>query len=204
MLNRNPGYIAAITAILVLLIDQGVKVWVKTNMYLGQEISMAGNWFYIHFTENNGMAFGMEFAGEYGKLFLTLFRIVAVGGILYYLIKIIREKQPLGLVVSIALILAGALGNIIDSVFYGVIFNDSYHQLATFLPEAGGYSKWFHGKVVDMLYFPMVSGMFPDWFPIWGGEPFLFFRPVFNIADSSISVGVALIVLFQKRFFPKG
>jgi signal peptidase II len=202
-MKLTKGQIAFIAALLVIVLDQGSKIWVKTSMYLSQEINVAGYWFFIHFTENNGMAFGLEFAGEYGKLFLTIFRIFAVTGILIYLIKIIRDGVPTGLVVSIALIFAGALGNILDSVFYGVIFDHSYHQIASMFPEDGGYSTWFYGKVVDMLYFPMYSGHFPDWFPFWGGDPFLFFRPVFNIADSAISVGVALIVLFQKRFFPK-
>lgn len=200
-MKSQSGIIAALTIIGVILIDQGSKIWVKTSMYLGQEFAVAGNWFFIHFTENNGMAFGMEFAGEYGKLFLTGFRILAVVGIFYYLVKIIREKQPIGLIISIALVFSGALGNILDSVFYGVLFNDSYHQIATLGPEAGGYSTWFYGKVVDMLYFPMVSGIFPDWMPVWGGEPFLFFRPVFNVADTAISTGVGMIVVFQKRYF---
>ncbi|MGB0404492.1 MAG: lipoprotein signal peptidase [Salibacteraceae bacterium] len=200
-MKSQSGIIAALTVLAVIIIDQGSKIWVKTSMYLGQEFAVAGNWFFIHFTENNGMAFGMEFAGEYGKLFLTGFRILAVVGILYYLVKIIREGQPIGLVISIALVFSGALGNILDSVFYGVMFNDSYHQIATLGSEAGGYSTWFYGKVVDMLYFPMVSGIFPDWMPIWGGEPFLFFRPVFNVADTAISTGVGMIVVFQKRYF---
>jgi len=172
-------------------------------MYIGQEFQVAGNWFYIHFTENPGMAFGWEFAGEYGKIFLTLFRIVAVLGILYYLVKIVRENQPVGLVLSISLIFAGALGNIVDSVVYGIIFNHSHSQIATFLPEAGGYSKLFYGNVVDMLYFPIYSSHYPEWFPEIGGDYFLFFRPVFNVADASISTGVISIVVFQKRFFGK-
>ena len=195
-MNRK-SIIATAVILVILLGDQIFKIWVKTNMYLGQEYQILGNWFYIHFTENNGMAFGMEFAGEYGKLFLTLFRVLAVSGLLYYLIKIIREGAPTGFIISIAMIFSGAMGNIIDSVFYGVIFNDSYHQIASFFPESGGYSSLFHGRVVDMLYFPMYSGHYPDWFPFLGGDPFLFFRPVFNIADTSISLGVGLIVLFQ-------
>ncbi len=185
---------------LVLLLDQGLKIWVKTTMYLGQEHRIA-DWFIIHFTENNGMAFGMEFAGDYGKLILSLFRILAVAGIIYYLLKITREKAHMGLVYSFTLVLAGAIGNILDSAFYGILFNDSYHQVASFLPDGGGYAPMLYGRVVDMLYFPLMSGYFPDWFPIWGGEYFLFFRPVFNVADASISVGVALIILFQRKFF---
>lgn len=170
-------------------------------MYLGQEFLVIGDWFRIHFTENEGMAFGMKLGGHYGKLLLSLFRIVAVGFIAYYLFSIVRARQPVGLVISISLILAGALGNIIDSVFYGVLFSDSTTQVARFLPEEGGYAPWFHGRVVDMFYFPLFSGFFPEWLPFWGGEYFQFFRPVFNIADASITIGVFLILIFQKKFF---
>lgn len=171
-------------------------------MFLGEEFPVFGNWFYIHFTENPGMAFGMEFGGDYGKLALSLFRIVAVFGIGYYLYKLPQNTHK-GLRISIALILAGALGNIIDSVFYGVIFNDSYNQLATIFPAEGGYSSLLHGRVVDMFWFPLFEGTFPEWFPFWAGEDFLFFRPVFNVADSAITIGIALIFLFQHKFFTK-
>lgn len=196
--------IALVVSIGVIVIDQWSKFWVKTNMYLGQEYKIAGNWFYVHFTENNGMAFGMEFAGEYGKLFLTSFRVLAVFGILFYLVYLLRKKDThAGFILCVALIFAGALGNIIDSVFYGVWFNDSYHQIASFMPDAGGYSKLMYGKVVDMLYFPLISGEYPEWLPIWGGDPFMFFRPVFNIADTAISTGVISIAVFQGKFFDK-
>ncbi|MCC7050347.1 MAG: lipoprotein signal peptidase [Bacteroidia bacterium] len=187
--------------VLILIIDQLVKIWIKTNMHLGEEINVLGNKFIIHFTENNGMAFGMEFAGEYGKLLLTLFRLIAIAGIGWYLWDLTRKKAKQGYIYSIALIFAGALGNLIDSCFYGLIFNESYGEVAKIFPPEGGYGKLFHGRVVDMLYFPLIEGNFPAWFPIWGGEDFLFFRPVFNIADSSISIGVALILIFQKSFF---
>lgn len=171
-------------------------------MYLGQEFAVFGNWFIIHFTENNGMAFGLEFGGDAGKIALSLFRIVAVGVIGYMLFTHAKrpETKP-GLIISGALIFAGALGNIIDSAFYGIIFNDSFHQIATLFPEDGGYAPFLFGRVVDMLYFPILQGTFPDWFPIWGGENYLFFRPVFNVADSAITVGIAIIIIFQKRFF---
>lgn len=171
---------------LVLLADQASKTWIKTNMYLGQEFKILGDWFIIHFTENNGMAFGLEFGGEFGKLALSLFRIIAVGGIGYGLFYMIKRHYHRGLILNVALIFAGALGNIIDSVFYGVIYK---------------YESLFHGRVVDMLYFPIVKGTFPTWFPVWGGEPFEFFRPVFNLADAAISVGVITILIFQKTYF---
>ncbi len=172
-------------------------------MFLGEEYKILGNWFIIHFTENNGMAFGMELEGQYGKLLLSSFRILAVGAIGWYLFDISKKKMPTGLIVSVALIFAGAIGNIIDSIFYGVLFSDSDFQTATFLPEGGGYAGWLHGRVVDMFYFPIIEGHFPDWFPFWGSEEFIFFRPVFNVADSSITIGVLLIILFQKRFWPE-
>ena len=181
------GYTKPLLVIfLVLLADQLLKTWIKTNMYLGQEFNIIGKWFIIHFTENNGMAFGMEFGGEFGKLALSLFRIAAVAGIGYGLHYLIKHKYHRGLILNVALIFAGALGNIIDSVFYGKIY---------------GYETWFHGRVVDMLYFPIAEGYFPSWIPIWGGDEFVFFRPVFNLADAAISLGVILILVFQKNYF---
>ena len=172
-------------------------------MYLSQEFPVFGDWFYIHFTENKGMAFGMEFGGDWGKLALSLFRIFAVCGIGYYLFKVLPKDAHKGLKISVALIFAGAIGNILDSAFYGIIFNESFNQIATFLPEDGGYASFLHGWVVDMFWFPLMEGDFPEWFPFWGGEHFLFFRPVFNIADASISTGIGLVFVFNKRFFKK-
>lgn len=181
------GYTKPLIVIfLVLLADQVVKTWIKTHVFIGQEFKILGQWFIIHFTENNGMAFGLEFGGEFGKLALSLFRIAAVAGIGYGLHYLIKHKYHRGLIVNVALIFAGALGNIIDSVLYGVIY---------------GYASLFHGRVVDMLYFPLLEGVFPAWVPIWGGEDYIFFRPVFNIADAAISVGVILILVFQKSYF---
>ncbi len=183
---------------ITLILDQGLKIWVKTNMYLGQEYQLL-DWFYIHFTENNGMAFGIELGGYYGKLALSLFRLVFVGVIASFLAKLVRKKADKILIVSISLVLAGAIGNIIDGTFYGLLFSESYHQLATFMPEDGGYAPLFFGRVVDMFYFPLFKGYLPEWLPFWGGDYFVFFRPVFNIADAAISIGVGIMILFQKR-----
>ena len=181
-----------------LVLDQALKIWVKTHMYLGQEHKLF-DWFYIHFTENNGMAFGMEFGGDWGKLALSLFRIVFVVFMASFLIKLIRKNADKALIVSLSLVLAGAIGNIIDGTLYGVLFSESYHQIATFLPEGGGYAPLFFGRVVDMFYFPIFKGYLPEWIPFFGGDYFVFFRPVFNIADSAISIGVAIMVIFQKK-----
>lgn len=171
-------------------------------MTIGQDFKVIGDKFLIHFIENPGMAYGMEFGGEYGKLFLTVFRIIAVAGIGYGLHYMVQNKYNRGFILNVALIFAGAVGNIIDSIFYGVIFSEStFYDKASLFPSEGGYGTLLHGKVVDMLYFPLIEGDFPNWFPIWGGEHFLFFRPVFNVADSAITVGVILILLFQKRYF---
>ncbi|MFT5970981.1 MAG: signal peptidase II [Flavobacteriales bacterium] len=189
---------AALVISIVLIIDQAVKLWIKTHMMLGEEYRVF-DWFIIHFTENNGMAFGLEWGGIWGKILLTLFRIVAVGGIFWYLKKVISQGAKPLYIISLALIFAGAVGNIIDSAFYGVLFNDSYGQLASFLPEEGGYAPLLQGKVVDMLYFPLIKGFLPEWLPWVGGDYFIFFRPIFNIADSAITLGVALILLFQRK-----
>jgi len=165
---------------------------------------MIAPWFIIHFTENNGMAFGMQLAGNYGKILLSVFRIAAVIGIGWYLGDIVHKKMHPWLIVSVALIFAGAMGNIIDSAFYGLIFNKSgYDVPAQLFPHGGGYASFLHGKVVDMFYFPIMHGHFPTWFPFWGGQNFIFFRPIFNFSDSAITVGVVLILMFQKKFYPK-
>ncbi len=186
---------------LILIVDQVLKFWIKLNMSLGDEFSVIGNWFLIHFVENNGMAFGFEFAGRYGKIFLSIFRIFAVIAIGWYILKMIKKDLPMGFIVCVSLIFAGAIGNIIDSAFYGLIFTDSYGKVATLFPEGGGYATFLHGRVVDMFYFPLIHGRYPEWFPFWGGNDFLFFRPVFNIADSSITIGIFSILIFYRKLF---
>ncbi|MEN9909326.1 MAG: hypothetical protein RLZZ540_2475 [Bacteroidota bacterium] len=184
----------------VLLVDQISKIYVKTNFILGEEVEVF-NWFKIHFIENEGMAWGTEIPGAYGKLFLTLFRLVAVGGIGYWLWDSVERKHSSNyLVVAIALILAGAFGNIIDSVFYGVIFDDSSSQLATLFSNQP-YGQYFHGKVVDMFYFPFWHGSLPEWLPLWGGRDFTFFNAIFNVADMAISTGVGILIVFNKKAF---
>jgi signal peptidase II len=193
-----------IIIVAILIADQVLKIWIKTNLALGDEIVVFKDWFILHFVENNGMAFGFEFAGQYGKLFLSIFRILAVIAIGWYLLKLARHKEiAFGFLVSIALIFSGAIGNIIDSLFYGLIFNHSYGQVAEFLPEGGGYAGFFHGKVVDMFYFPLIEGTIPEWFPFWKGHEFIFFRPVFNIADSCITTGIFTILIFYRNHFDK-
>ena len=186
--------------LLVLLADQALKIWVKTHMMLGEEIRIA-DWFVIHFTENPGMAFGLEFGGNWGKLALSIFRIITVVVIFIWLRQLVRKKVKAGAITAVALILAGAIGNILDSAFYGLLFDSSRQQVATFLPDGGGYAGFLFGRVVDMFYFPLFKGYLPEWLPIWGGDYFIFFRPIFNIADTAISVGVGLLLLFQKSVF---
>ncbi|HBT84410.1 MAG: lipoprotein signal peptidase [Fermentimonas sp.] len=194
--RRDKTLVAILVVFLVLLTDQLSKIWIKTNMELYETIHIT-DWFKIYFVENNGMAFGIE-AG--GKLFLSLFRIIAVTFIVIYLNKLIKQGFKKGFIACVALILAGASGNIIDSIFYGVIFEASYPgHIASFVPWGEGYSTLLHGKVVDMLYFPLFSGTFPEWVPFFGGEDFLFFRFIFNIADSAITVGVILLLLFYRK-----
>lgn len=198
-LSLSQGRMAAIIVGLVLIVDQIIKIWVKTTMYLHQSYHIT-DWFYIYFTENNGMAFGLEI---FAKLFLTIFRIVAVILITWYIVKLVRQPQKVknGYIVCLSLVLAGAIGNIIDCVFYGEIFSESTRsQVASFVNMGEGYSNWLHGKVVDMFYFPIIETNWPDWMPIVGGEHFIFFSPIFNFADAAISCGIIALLLFYSKY----
>jgi signal peptidase II len=200
--QKNAVIYVLLTVLVVLCLDQWLKFHIKTNFALGESRTIFNDWFELHFTENPGMAFGLTLGGKWGKIILTLFRLVASGLIIYYIRTLIKERAKTSLIVLVSLILAGALGNIIDSLFYGVVFNAStYHEVASFLPQEGGYAPIFMGKVVDMLYFPLVDTFWPDWVPYFGGERFQFFRPVFNIADAAISLGVFLIIVFRRGLF---
>lgn len=190
------GATAILVVLLIILADQILKIWVKTNMSLYEMIEIR-SWFKLYFVENNGMAFGIEVLG---KLFLSLFRIIAVCFISYYIYLLVKKDFSHGYIACISLILAGALGNIVDSVLYGEIFTASYPgHVASLVPIGNGYSDWLHGKVVDMFYFPLIEGNFPSWFPLWGGEDFIFFRPIFNFADAAITVGILLLLLFYRK-----
>lgn len=193
--------------IIILLIDQISKIYIKTNFILNEDLTVF-SWFKIAFVENDGMAWGTKLSDVFSfvsdksaKLILTLFRIIAVTGIAYWLVNVAKQKKPKILIFAIAIIFAGALGNIIDSVFYGVLFSDSAFEVAQFLPEEGGYAGVFHGKVVDMLHFPIYSGFLPEWLPFFGGNYFSFFDPVFNVADVAISTGIGILIVFNKKAF---
>lgn len=196
MPTRSKGWIATGVIFLVLIADQVLKIWVKTNM-VQYESTHITDWFYIYFTENSGMAFGLEL---FDKFFLTSLRIVAAGFLIWYLHRISRKPEiRLGYCIAIALVIAGAIGNIIDCLFYGLIFDDSLGHVATLFPEGGGYGTFFYGKVVDMLFFPLIDTYWPTWMPFVGGEHFIFFRPIFNIADAAISCSVVLLLLFYRK-----
>ena len=191
------GRLAIFIVLAVLIIDQILKIWVKTSMYWHESIRIT-DWFYIYFTENNGMAFGMEI---FDKLFLTSFRILAAIGIAWLLAKYVKQNYKTGFIVCVALILAGAVGNIIDCVLYGQIFNESTHSsLAELVPLGEGYANWFHGKVVDMFYFPLFEFDWPQWMPFIGGNHFIFFSPIFNFADAAISCGIIALILFYSKY----
>ena len=193
----------SLLVILLLVIDQVIKFAVKLNMTIGESIPVFGDWFQICFIENNGMAFGMQFGGSVGKLALSLFRVVLIGFIIVYLRKLIKKAgTPTGVLVGLSLVLVGAIGNVVDCLFYGEIFSAStYSQVAQLFPPDGGYTGFLYGKVVDMFYFPIIDTVLPEWVPFYGGEHFIFFRPIFNFADACISVSVIYMLLFQRKFF---
>lgn len=196
---------AVLLILLVIVADQALKIWIKTTFPFGHITNVLGlSWFRLYFIENEGMAWGWKFGGEWGKMLLTLFRLLAVGFGTWYIAKIVRERYTTGFIVCAALIYAGALGNLIDSLFYGLLFSQTtYTQIAEALPPGGGYAGFLHGHVVDMLYFPIIQTTMPNWVPFIGGKPFEFFSPIFNIADASISIGVLVLLAFQKKFFHK-
>ena len=200
----NGKKVAAFIA-LIIFIDQAIKFYIKLNYFIGEEHAFIGNWARLHFVENEGMAWGLKFGGGFGKIILTLFRLVAVIWGVFLIKGFIQQKYHKGFIICAGLIFAGAVGNLIDSLFYGMIFDASYPyttMVAHLFPRTGGYASFLHGKVVDMFYFPIIrEGHFPKWFPIWGGEEFEFFRPVFNFADAAISTGVIALFVFQKKFF---
>lgn len=199
MIKRR--YLLVFVTVLIVL-DQAFKIWIKTNMTLNQAFMVFGNWFQIRFIENPGAAFGFELGGEHGKIILSLFRIAAVIVLGIYIDKLIKRDAPKGVIVGFSLILAGALGNIIDSAFYGIIFSEStMYSVAEIFPADGGYGTFLHGHVVDMLYFPIIDSTFPSWLPFWGGQSFIFFSPIFNMADSYVSIGIIYLLIFQRKFF---
>lgn len=195
------GNKAILLIVLILVADQILKFWVKTHMQIGDEIRLFGKWGMLHFIENNGMAFGMEMGGKTGKLILSFFRIIAIGGIGWLVVYLIRKNANAGLILAVSAIFAGAVGNLIDSAFYGMIFSESFSHPAIMFPPGGAYSSFLQGRVVDMLYFPVINTHWPSWSPFRPGESFVFFRPVFNIADSAITCGVIGIIIFQKKMF---
>jgi signal peptidase II len=187
----------------IILLDQWLKLWVKTHMMLEQEFPVVGNWLYFHFTENKGMAFGIEFAGVWGKYLLSGIRIIAIIGLTWLIIKLVKKRASVGLIVGISLVATGAFGNIIDSAFYGLIFTDSFGQIAQFVPWGEGYAPFLQGKVVDMFYFQVANFHLPEWFPFWPMRHVLLFRPVFNVADFSITFGILYLLLFRRKALRK-
>lgn len=194
------SYKVVLLILFILICDQALKFWVKTHMIFGEELVIT-NWFRLHFTENPGMAFGMVLPGVWGKLFLSLFRLTAAWAGAWYINRLLKKKAHGGFIAACSMILAGAIGNMIDGAFYGLVFTDSYSRIAVFLPAGGGYAGLLQGRVVDMLWFPVYHGFLPGWIPFWHNEYVEFFRPVFNIADASITIGVLIIIIFQQSFF---
>ena len=195
--KKNRLWLAVAIILAILIIDQVIKILVKTHMHIGESIPVFGSWFQILFIENEGMAFGMHFGGSVGKILLSVFRLVASVGIAWGIVYLIKKESRKFLLVSLALVFAGAVGNIIDSCFYGLIFSESSYEVATMFPEEGGYAPFLFGKVVDMFYFPIIDTTLPDWVPIWGGQHFTFFNAIFNFADAAITIGIFMLIIDQ-------
>ena len=195
--KKNRLWLAVAIILAILVIDQVIKIMVKTHMHIGESIPVFGSWFQILFIENEGMAFGMHFGGSVGKILLSVFRLAASVGIAWFIVYLIKKESRKFLIVSMALVFAGAVGNIIDSCFYGLIFSESTFEVATMFPEEGGYAPFLFGKVVDMFYFPIIDTTLPEWVPIWGGEHFTFFNAIFNFADAAITIGIFMLVIDQ-------
>jgi len=198
MSNRKKSILLIL---LILLVDQTLKFWIKTHLAPGGEIVIFKNWFILHFIENNGMAFGLEFGNNIGKYFLSIFRLVAIGLLGWYLQKLLKREAPFGLIACFSMIMAGAIGNMIDGAFYGMIFNYNPGEVATLFPASGGYSSFLMGRVVDMFYFPLIETTYPGWVPFLGGQELIFFRHIFNVADSAVSIGVFSIFIFHRHHF---
>ena len=204
-MNKQKKQYVIVAAILcvILVLDQIIKIWVKTHMHIGEEISLIGDWFLLHFVENEGFAFGMTVGGNIGKLVLTIFRFVASVALLVWLLHLIHKGTRTPFVVCLSLILVGAVGNLIDCCFYGLIFNESYYNVAELFPPEGGYAPFLYGRVVDMFYLPVIDTTLPSWFPIWGGRHFVFFNAIFNLADAAITIGAFWLIIDQVFFSGK-